>query len=274
MPTSERNLDRASFLKSRRQRLTPEQVGLPPSSRRRAATLRREDVAWLADVGVTWYTWLEQGRPIKIAAGTLARVAATLRLDDSETEYLQKLVHQDSKQRADWRTPVAERYRLLVNSYTGGHAFVMGPRWDILAWNARFGELFEFGDDDHPAAVSLERNGLWLMFTHPSARRLFPDWDLIARRMVATFRVEHADYARDKGFAELIEVLTARSPEFCSMWSHVDVLSPMRWSIGEIRDPRTGNIVALDTVSFSVPDAPGQTVVFHVPICREVVAVS
>lgn len=261
---SERNLDRASFLKSRRRRLTPEQVGLPANSRRRTTTLRREDVASLSDVGLTWYTWLEQGRPIKIASATLARVAATLQLDDSETEYLQKLVRQDSKQRANWRAPVATRYRSLVESYTAGHAFVMGPRWDILAWNARFGELFEFRDGAS-GDLGLDRNGLWLMFAHQRARRLFPDWDTIAGRMVATFRVKYADYAREEGFTELIDVLTSSCPEFSSMWSHGEVLSPARWSVGEIRDPRSGRVAALDTVSFCVPDAPGQTVVFLLP---------
>ena len=259
---SERNTERAAFLRSRRQRLTPEDVGLPRSGRRRLPTLRREDVAWLADVGITWYTWLEQGRAIKIAAGTLDRIAVALRLDESETEYLRKLVQPNAAERPNWDKPVAESVRALVESYTPGCAFVIGPRWDVLAWNEQYGRLFEM----HGAPVgNIERNGLWTMFTRGSARRLFPDWDGIARRMVATFRVEYADYVGDLGFAELLDALSARSPEFVAMWAHVDVLSPSRWSIDEIREPGSDSVQAVDTVSLGIPDSPGQTLVFFVP---------
>jgi hypothetical protein len=265
---SDRNLQRASFLKSRRQRLTPEEVGLPRSPRRRVASLRREDVAWLADVGVTWYTWLEQGRPIKIAAGTLGRVAAALRLDVSETEYLEKLVLTDHKDRPEWDAPVAERVRLLVETYAAGYAFVMGPRWDILAWNEPFGKLFELCGRSIGAAASLDSNGLWLMFMHPRARSLFPDWAANARRMVATFRVEYADYVGDAGFDDLIGTLGTSSTEFTSMWGDVDVLSPMRWNVREMRDPLSNETLAFETASFGIPDSPGQTLVFYIPSSR------
>jgi hypothetical protein len=267
---SERNTERAAFLRSRRQRLTPEEVGLPRSGRRRIPTLRREDVAWLADVGITWYTWLEQGRPIKIAADTLDRIASALRLDDSESEYLRKLVQPNDRGRPHWDSPVTEQVRALVESYESGYAYVIGPRWDVLACNDSFGELMDIGG----VPGGLERNGLWLMFTRQRMHRIFPEWNLLARRMVATFRVEYADYVGDGGFGELIDALSARSPEFVAMWADVDVLSPTRWTLGEVRDPDSGAVVALDTVSLSIPDSPGQTLMFNVPTRCEIAAAS
>jgi transcriptional regulator with XRE-family HTH domain len=261
---SDRNLECAEFLKSRRHRLTPEEVGLPRSDRRRIATLRREDVALLADVGITWYTWLEQGRPIKIAADTLDRIAAALRLDVSESEYLRKLVlHADRARPAEWNAPVTDRIRTLVDSYTAGFAFVISPRWDVLACNERFGELYGFPDCGEPP--SLERNALWMMFTSDRSKWMFPAWPETARRMVATFRVEHADYVGDEAFGDLIDGLSQRSPEFVSMWADVDVLSPARWSVGEIRESISGAIVPLETVTLNIPESPAQTLMFYIP---------
>ncbi|MEA2689519.1 MAG: hypothetical protein QOD51_2126 [Candidatus Eremiobacteraeota bacterium] len=262
---SDRNLQRASFLKSRRRRLTPEECGLPRSQRRRVSTLRREDVAWLADVGITWYTWLEQGRPIKIAADTLARIAAALRLDASETEYLQKLVASNSKETPHWDAPVAAHVRLLVENYTDGYAFVVGPRWDILAWNDGIGKLYDLRDDGRNLGETLNRNGLWLMFTRPDARSVFPDWEASARRMAATFRVKYADYLGDAGFGELIDALVAISPDFSAMWADVDVLSPKRWSVGDICEPGSHQTRSYETATFAIPDSAGQTLVFYVP---------
>ena len=267
---SERNTQRASFLKSRRQRLTPEQVGLPRTARRRVTTLRREDVAWLADVGITWYTWLEQGRPIKIAAETLDRIAAALRLDMSETEYLRKLVHPQEHSRPHWATPVVEGVRRLVESYTAGYAFVIGPRWDLMAWNAAGAVLMGLDRTVEGVDASLSRNALWYMFAGPQARATFPQWDALARRMVATLRCQYADYVGDSGFASLIDALLAHSAEFAAMWADVDVLSPTRWTVGEIRDPRTGLAATFETVSLCIPESPGQTLRFVVPAATRV----
>jgi PAS domain-containing protein len=261
---SERNAECASFLKSRRRRLTPEAVGLPHGVRRRIPTLRREDVAWLADVGITWYTWLEQGRPIKIASETLDRVARALRLDISETEYLRKLVHGKDPARQHWRTPVSDAVRALVERFEDGYAFVTGPRWDILACNARFGELAGFRGD----AAGLRRNVLWSMFEDPRAKRTYPNWTVLARCMVATFRVDYADYVGDEGFTGLIETLSAKSADFRAMWDEVGVLSPMRWNVGAIREPSTGRVAEYETVNLRIPGSPAQMLVFYVPHAR------
>lgn len=234
---------------------------MPQRARRRIGCLRREEVAWVAEVGITWYTWLEQGRPIKIAAGTLGRIAAALRLDPSETEYLRRLAQTRGRGKPSWERPVEPSIRDLVEGYTSGYALVTSPRWDILARNEPFARLF--GVDGE--ASGLQRNVLWFMFTQERARGIFPNWREQARAMVAMFRVEYADYVGDSSFAELIETLSRECPEFAAMWSDVDVLLPLRWQLGQVRDPESGFIRMFDTVNLPVPGAAGQKLTFHYP---------
>lgn len=262
---SERNIARASFLKSRRRRLTPEQVGLPKRSHGRVDTLRREDVAWLADVGITWYTWLEQGRPIKVAQQTLGRIGAALHLDSSELEYLSKLVHGPRDESSPWDAPLDPSVRMLVETYGNGYAIVVGPRWDILAANPALSELLGFGETSADGTPSLEDNGLWQIFTKKRVQQLFPDWEAVARGMVATFRLEQADYAGEPAFTSLIDHLTAGTSAFAAMWGEFEVLLPSRWHIGRIWDGSTNRFVEHETISLCVPGAPGQTVRFYVP---------
>lgn len=263
---NERKDELASFLRSRRRRLTPEDVGIARSGRRRIATLRREDVAWLADVGITWYTWLEQGRPIKVARETLKRIAQALRMDSSETEYLEKLVLRHEEPTGAWQVPVGGAIRSFVESQARGYACVLGPRRDILAANERFARLFGVEGSCSPAG-SLERNALWIMFTGERARLIFPEWPAVARRLLATFRYIYGDYVGEPGFELLIAALGDRSSEFVSMWSDLDVLSPMSWSIDSVLDPLLDEIVALETVTLPVPGASGQTIVCSFPPC-------
>lgn len=263
---SARDLERASFLRSRRQRLTPQEVGLPHTSRRRTPTLRREDVAWLAGVGITWYTWLEQGRPIKIATGTLDRVASALRLDPSESEYLRKLVSANGKERPRWKPVVSDRVRMLVEQFSTGCAFAVSPRWDILASNHWFSTLFPIDGHGRNYSPTLDRNALWNMFTRWRETGVFADWEAVARRMVATFRLASAEYPGDAEFAELFDALSVASRDFVEMWENVDVLLPMLWSVGEIREPGTGATLEVETINLSSSDSPGQMVVFYLPV--------
>jgi hypothetical protein len=245
--------------------LTVEAAGLPATTHRRGSALRREDVAWLSGVGITWYTWLEQGRAMKMAAGTLDRVGAALHLDASEREYLRRLMHPAHAERPYHTTPVSAEIRALIESYTAGCAFVIGPRWDVLFWNHGYGTLFDMGTYRNGVVSGLERNGLWLMFMAEHSRVLFPDWSAAARRMVATFRFEQADYGGDTYFAELIDALCSGSAEFATIWADAEVLSLALWSVHELCDRATGATVAYRTVTLRIPDAPEQTLVFYVP---------
>jgi len=258
---SVRNAELASFLRSRRRRLTPTEIGLTQNSHRRIPYLRREEVAWAADVGITWYTWLEQGRPIKIAYETLNRIAVALRLDPSETEYLHKLVRAVFERQGQWSTSISNRVRDLVEGYSNGYAFVIDPLWDILAWNEHAAQLF--GLDER--TKGLQRNGVWLIFMRSGLRVTLVDWTEVARQTVAMLRVEHADYAGNADFDDLITALSRVSGEFAQLWSKADVLLPACWTLGSIRDCCLNDSRPFETLALPIPESPGQTLIFHYP---------
>jgi PAS domain-containing protein len=253
-----RNAELAAFLQSRRRRLTPTEIGLPQSCHRRVSCLRREEVAWAADVGITWYTWLEQGRPIKIAGETLDRIAAALRLDASETEYLHKLARALLYHHERWSTAISNRVRGLVEGYSSGYAFVIDHLWDILAWNERAARLFGL----NTRKTGLERNGVWLIFTRSSLRAALFDWKEVARQTVAMLRVEYADYVGNAEFNGLITALSKESSEFTQLWAMADVLLPTCWTLGKVRD-RPNETRRFETVALPIPESPGQTLIFH-----------
>jgi hypothetical protein len=264
---SARNLPLASFLRACRRRLTPKDVGLPQGRQRRISSLRREEVATLADVGITWYTWLEQGRGIKIAAVTLSRISKALQLNSAEEEYVFRLVRTHESGPHAWESNVNDAMRLLVENYAPGLAALVGARWDLLAWNSEFGHAFDLDE----RAAGLERNALWLLFMQERQRRLFADWCDTARRTVAAFRMRYADYVGEPSFEGLIETLLGQSEEFSSLWSDAEVLTSAEWMLGDIRDLETGFIAGFRTVSLPVPDSGDQTLMFHYPTLCETV---
>ncbi|HEX3462524.1 MAG TPA: helix-turn-helix transcriptional regulator, partial [Candidatus Elarobacter sp.] len=248
----------------RRSRLTSQSVGLPEGRRRRVAGLRREEVAVLADVGITWYTWLEQGRPIRMAPATLDRICDALRLDRDERAYLHRLVFFTADE-ASWKVPVPERIADVIRSYTAGPAYVRGARWDLLAWNAAFEHTFGF------TGSSPERNSLRHSFLDPNVQRMTIDWDVLARQLVASFRPDYAQHAGDDDFEALVAELRRESPTFARLWSDPDVLSPTASRSIRLRHPELGTVL-YDSVSLLIPDMPHLTVVFgtirHHPCSR------
>ncbi|MFE0460846.1 helix-turn-helix transcriptional regulator [Kitasatospora sp. NPDC058965] len=179
----------ANFLRSRRARLAPQDVGLPPGLRRRTPGLRREELAVLAGVGVTWYTWLEQGRDINPSPEVLAALARTLRLDAAETDYFFRLA---GSQPAPHDEPVATRVppalvRLLA-AQSPAPAFLLDADWDVRAWNPPAQALLSFADYD-PA----DRNLAWLVFAHPANRARTVDWEYHARRTLAQLRAAYGE---------------------------------------------------------------------------------
>jgi PAS domain-containing protein len=245
----------SEFLRARRARLASAEVGLPAGTHRRVPGLRREEVAILADVGITWYTWLEQGRPITMAPATLERVADALRLDRHERAYLRGLVFFEAEG-SGWDLPIPAPVAEIVRSYTGGPAFVRGPRWDVLAWNEIFSRIFGF-----PGSSPEDRNALRHAFLDPAVRRLNADWPALARQLVASFRTEYAQHTGDEAFEALIAELRRESPTFARLWRESTVLSPTAARSVELRHPTLGAIF-YGTVSLLIPDVPHATVVF------------
>ena len=210
------------FLRARRERLRPAEVGLPETRRRRTPGLRREEVAHLAGISGDWYVKLEQGRGVMPSVATVDALARALRLTDAERSHLAALARgQDGEAWSCGEVPDA--LRRLVESLAVP-AYVTGLRWDMLAWNTAAAALF--GDLD--ALAVEDRNVLSFVLTDPRGRALFGDsWAEEARRMVALFRAAHDRYADDPAFARLVEHLRAGCPEFEGWWRAHDVGAPV-----------------------------------------------
>jgi transcriptional regulator with XRE-family HTH domain len=217
-----RRQELAGFLRSRRERIAPELVGLPPASRRRTPGLRREEVATLAGVGVTWYTWLEQGRDINASPQVLDAVARTLLLDPHERNHLFRLADApDSSGQSECRTlpPTAQ---ILLGQLEPFPAVIRNARYDVLAYNQAFDTLIgPFGDVPFE-----ERNSLWRMFTIPHCRERTLDWEESTRRMVAEYRSAMAEHVAEPAWKCLVSRLSKASPEFAELWERHEVASP------------------------------------------------
>jgi hypothetical protein len=217
-----RRRELAEFLRSRRERIAPEEVGLPPASRRRTPGLRREEVATLAGVGVTWYTWLEQGRDINASPQVLAAVARTLLMDPHERDHLFRLADTpDGTGQAECSslTPTAQ---LLLDQLNPFPACIRNARYDVLAYNKAY-DLLTGPLGDLPFE---ERNSLWRMFTVSSCRAATLDWEEATRRMVAEYRAAMAEHVAEPAWKCLVARLTKASPEFVEVWERHEVASP------------------------------------------------
>jgi transcriptional regulator with XRE-family HTH domain len=217
-----RRSELAAFLRSRRERITPQQVGLPPSRRRRTPGLRREEVAHLAGVGVTWYTWLEQGRDINASAQVLEAIARTLLFDAHERAHLFTLAGvTDTTIAAECQT-LAPTTQLLLDQLEPYPAVVVNGRCDLLAFNGVWATIFP-----HIDGIPVEdRNILWFLFTDAAWRKAIVDWDDTATRLVAQYRAAMAEHVAEPAWKSLVARLHRASPEFTAMWERHDVRGP------------------------------------------------
>jgi transcriptional regulator with XRE-family HTH domain len=201
------------FLRSRRERLTPDSVGLQPGRRRRTPGLRREEVAELAGIGVDWYIRLEQGRTVRPSAATVDALAEALRLDDTERAHLAVLAQQNLRPAFE-RETVPVSAKTLIDSLRQP-AYATGRRWDVLAWNDAAAQLF----GDFLNGPVEDRNILVYLLLDPGARRLFgPGWAARARHTVGQFRAAHDVWAGDPAFTGLAARLAAGCREFGGWW--------------------------------------------------------
>lgn len=219
MSDLKRREELGDFLRTRRERLSPGEVGLPSAdgTRRRAKGLRREEVAALAGISLPWYTSLEQGRDIRVSEGVLDSLARTLRLSADERIHLYKLADQgmpafprDAYAEPDFRSlqPVLDRLDPFP-------AYVTDRRMTAVVWNRAAAELFGAFD----AADERSRNVVWRMFTREDYRRIFPDWEEAAHALLSQFRTRYAKYLDDGWYAELARELSERNPRFREWWS-------------------------------------------------------
>jgi transcriptional regulator with XRE-family HTH domain len=230
-----RRRELGAFLRNRRERIRPENVGLRPSRRRRTPGLRREEVAQLAGVGVTWYTWLEQGRDINASAQVLDAIAKTLRFDWHERSHLFTLAGAADTTVADECEAVEPTVHLILEQLEPYPALAVNGRYDLLAYNRVWGSGFP-GVDDIPVE---DRNILWLMFTHPQWRETIVDWDATAARMVAQYRAAMAEHVAEPAWKSLLARLHRSSPDFTALWDRHDVQA-VPSSIKRVQHPDVG----------------------------------
>jgi transcriptional regulator with XRE-family HTH domain len=208
------------FLKGCRARLTPTQVGLPDTNRRRTPGLRREDVAALAGVSVTWYTWLEQGRDIQVSADVLERISTTLRMSPDEREYLFALVQHRPAPPSLTRTESVSPTLLRMLNTLALPAMILTRRWDVIAWNPLIAII-----RDYDALPPERRNLLRILLVEDEVYRKDPAlYEATARRLLAKFRVDYSQAHGDPAFEELIAELTAACPIFTRLWGLAEVV--------------------------------------------------
>src|SRR6201996_4487082 len=258
-----RRTELASFLRSRRERVSPEDVGLPPGGRRRTAGLRREEVAQLAGVGVTWYTWLEQGRPINASVQVLDAVARTLRLDQAEREHLYRLaeatpVRTSTSTGAEPSPPPAAVVEIL-HSLSPVPAILVNGRFDIIHSNQAHQTVFR-GWHELPC---IHRNLLWCGITEPSARSKFLNYEDEVPYLVARLRANYAAHVGDPEWEEDIRRLCELSSEFAGLWARHEVCEPeQRPRI--FRDADVGEL-RFTINELSVSAVPGTCLIVYSP---------
>jgi transcriptional regulator with XRE-family HTH domain len=261
MDRKQRLKELSNFLKTRRSRISPSQVGLTEGIRRRTPGLRREEVAQLAGVGVTWYTWIEQGRDVQVSVQVLEGIAHALKLNLDERNHLFLLADQspiiEPIQSQEIVSPLLLQ---ALNQFGANPVYITGQRWDLLAWNQSACAVF----GDFEALPLKERNILWFVFMNENLRQILVDWESHARLVLAQFRVNYSRFVGDPWFAELINNLELASPEFHLWWTEHDILGRTDGH-KEINHPLVGSL-ALDYVVFKVADSPNLEVVMYIPL--------
>ena len=240
----------AEFLRHHRERTTPESLGLSANGRRRTPGLRREEVAQLAGVGLSWYTWLEQGRDIKPSAQVLDALARVLRLDTAERAHLFHLSRVELPLPAgDYPREAPPDLAHFVERVAPYPAYLIGPRTDVLAWNAATTAML----GEPTRAPDGRQNLLWWLFT---AQELDTEQRRdTARSTLARFRAEQARRIGDPDFAALVDALDEASEQFRTWWPRHEVLTE-QLGTKTVEHPRVGRLVLhhLQSAPTSHPD--------------------
>ncbi|MGD3108759.1 helix-turn-helix transcriptional regulator [Streptomyces sp. YGL11-2] len=255
------------FLRSRRARIQPEEVGLPGHGRRRVPGLRREEVAQLAGVSVDYYIRLEQGRGPSVSDAVLDAIGRVLRLDDTEQEYLRAVARPTTRRPSATRgTPagghapqkVRPGLRLLLDTIDKAPAFVLGRRMDVLAWNALGDALVGFSQ-----MAPKDRNMPRQVFLNPRAHELYPDWPAVAAETVAHLRLDAGNHPQDGQLATLVGELSLGSEDFRRLWADHQV-KEKTYGAKRMTHPVVGELT-MPYETLTVTGEPDQMLVVYPP---------
>ncbi|WP_052029333.1 helix-turn-helix transcriptional regulator, partial [Streptomyces aurantiacus] len=259
-----RRQELAAFLRSRRERISPEQVGLVRGARRRTPGLRREEVAQLSAVGVTWYTWLEQGRAIRVSAQVLDAIARALLMDPTERGHLFVLAGVVDP-RPDYDCPLLSPTALrLMHTIAPYPATLQNARYDVLAHNRPFAQLFGELTELPPR----ERNCLWLLTTSAHWRETFLDRDEMLRDLIAKYRASMAEHVAEPAWKERLDGLLAESAEFRELWRRHEVAT-MSPHVKRYRHPEVGLLRLEHRNLWMAPQPQAHRLVAYVPADEE-----
>ncbi|HEX4721995.1 MAG TPA: helix-turn-helix transcriptional regulator [Pseudonocardiaceae bacterium] len=260
--TRRRRSELGDFLKASRGRLSPEEVGLPPGVRRRTAGLRREEVALLAGVGITWYTWLEQGRPINASWQVLDAIAHTLRMDATQRWHLYRLAEATPVRWSVDPTAVPETVRTVLRSLDPLPATLINCRFDVIAKNGAYTDLFAGWHTD-PCVHS---NTLWCCLTEPAARDRLANYDDEIAYLVARLRADYGQHVGDPDWEEDIRRLSEVSTEFAELWARQEVAAPAV-RVRRLHMPDTAPMT-FEITELAVSPVPGLRMQIYTP-CDE-----
>jgi transcriptional regulator with XRE-family HTH domain len=263
VPDNRSRQELGHFLRSRRERITPADVGLPPGLRRRAPGLRREEVALLAGLSPTWYTYLEQGRNIHPSAEVLDSLARVLGLTEDERRYLHLLAHGSVRQAQPLVGDVAaeEIVRQLVLSAAESPYPVYGVDvyCDLIAWNHATTRFYtDFGQLPRD-----RRNMMRWLLEAPEAKQRLPHWGEDVRDIVARWRAATVTYSGDRRLQALVGEFRQSSPEFARWWDSHDVRE-VRSRLRRFRHPERGE-QSMRLIVVRAPEFAPSVVAFHVP---------
>lgn len=261
MDQRDQRAELGEFLRSRRARLRPEDVGLPDYGRhRRVPGLRREELALLAGVSVAYYTRLEQGSGHNVSAEVLDAIAQALRLNGTERAHLTHLARPQGRRRRQSHRPqqVRPELRTLMDAMEGVPAYLVGRRQDVLGWNRLAAAVF----GDFGALPAQERNLVRLVFLDPATAALYAEWECRACEVVSNLRMYAGQHPDDEQLSALVGELSVKNEEFRRLWA-AHTVADKTHGLKKLRHPLVGEL-DLYFERLALPDDPAQFLVtFH-----------
>ncbi|MCX4971806.1 helix-turn-helix transcriptional regulator [Streptomyces sp. NBC_00620] len=253
----DRRQELAAFLRSRRERVTPDEVGLPGTGRRRTPGLRREELALLAGISATWYTYLEQGREIRASEQVFESLASVLRLNRHERGHLLQLAGHAPPAEAEASEPLTPEVAAVPLLLQPHPAYIIDGNYDVLSHNQAADQLFPnlITEDDSPA------NFVRWVFLEPVARDVLVDWEPEARGLLARLRTLAGRHPTDPRYTRLIEELHEGSPQARAWWAQYEV-QPRHSGRKRLRHPGLEPVDYAYT-AFHLAEQPEQTLVIY-----------
>ena len=259
MDDGARRVELAKFLRTRRALISPDSVGFAKGGRRRTPGLRREEIAALAHIGHTWYTWLEQGRDIQVSREAMDRIAGAMSLSASDRVYLLTLASQHDLAAEQTHDEPMHEVQELLDGFTTGPAMLWNARFDCIAFNRLADLVYEWSDASPPFG----RNMTWRTFMDPKRQQMYSKAESLIHNGIGMLRVRYGSHLGHPDFDALVNALLEGSDLFRRLWNeqHTASLAPV---IFLLTHPYYGEL-CVRSIRASFPSIPESTLVFVAP---------